>query len=145
MRLGAKNDREGNHGTAGKISYPVFPTHLKARLPCPVSHSCICCVHIPVQSAMLPTLREQPFTLAAKGILSLGRLLCASCFQRCILNFQKGLCYQYNYSHFTEDITAAESLPVFSEISHVNYIFTPGIHLSIYLSPFRLLSGTTLY
>lgn len=31
-----------------------------------------------------------------------------------------------------------------SEISHMNYIFSSGIHLSIYISPFTLLSRTTL-
>lgn len=84
------------------------------------------------------------FSLRAKGTMSLGRLLCASCFQHYIKDFPKGLCYQYNYSHFRKDITAAESLPVCSDIPHVNYTFNSGIHLSIYLRPFTLLSMNTL-
>lgn len=140
----AKNVREGSHGTTtSKISYPFFLIHPEARLPHPVSHSSHVFVSLR-NSQCRQHLRSTSLTLTAKGIMSLGRLLHASCFQHCIMDFPKGLCYQYNYSHFTEDITAAESLPVFSEISHVNYIFSSGIHLSIYLSPFTLLSRTTL-
>lgn len=136
-----KNVSEGSHGTmTGKISYPFLKTDSLALCLTPISYVFIslcnlqCCRHLGSTS----------FSLTAKGIMSLGRLLYASCFQHYIMDFPKGLWYQYNYSHFREDITAAESLPVFSEISHVNCIFSSGIHLSIYLSPFTLLSRTTL-
>lgn len=63
---------------------------LEARLPFPVSHSHILCVHIPVQSVMLPAPREHVF-LTAKGIMSLGKLLHASCFQHHYHGFPKRL------------------------------------------------------
>lgn len=141
----AKNVREGSHGTTtGKISYPFFLIHLEARLPHSVSHSYICVLISLCHPQCCWHLGSTSFSLTAKGTVSLGRLLCACCFQHYIMDFLNGLCYQCNYSHFRKDITAVESLPVFSDISHVNYTFSSGIHLSIYVSAFTLLSRTTL-
>lgn len=59
------------------------------------------------------------------------------------MEFPKDSYYQYNYYHFTEDVTAAEILPVFPEIFRVNYIFSSGMQKSkeIYQGLSYFLSG----
>lgn len=141
-----KKVREGGCGTmTGKISYPFLLILLEAKLLCSVSQSYIICVHtLMCNPQCCQHLGNMFFTLTAKGIMPLGWLLYPSCCQHFIMDFPKGSCYQHNYSHFTEDITATESLPIFWKISHVNYRFSSGVHWSIYSKPFTLLFRTTL-
>lgn len=140
----AKNAREGSHGTLLAKFHTLSFWYIFGQAPSPcVSLLYFMCSYPCAIHSGAGTLGTS-FSLAAKGVMSLGRLLHASCFQHYSMDFPKGLCYQYNYSHFRGDITAAESLPVFLGIPHVNYIFTSGMHLSIYLSSFTLLSRTTL-